>query len=110
MKKIITIIAVCIIAASCRNPNYNPYTPVGPGTYHTCIDPTHKICDGQCECDGLGCTYSLNSKYALQSIPARDYQLEVVEDSLLVFDGHRHVGTIPFGNTAIDSLIMADNE
>lgn len=22
---------------------------------HKCIDKTHKLCDGKCECDGLGC-------------------------------------------------------
>lgn len=22
---------------------------------HNCIDSTHKVCDGECECDGLGC-------------------------------------------------------
>jgi hypothetical protein len=29
-----------------------------PGCYsskHHCIDNTHKTCDGNCECDGLGC-------------------------------------------------------
>jgi len=22
---------------------------------HECIDKTHERCDGECECDGLGC-------------------------------------------------------
>lgn len=27
---------------------------------HTCIDPTHAKCDGQCECDGLACATATN--------------------------------------------------
>jgi hypothetical protein len=23
---------------------------------HACYDSTHKTCDGECKCDGLGCT------------------------------------------------------
>ena len=45
-------------------------------------------------------------------IPAslRDYQIGVVPDSIYLFDGDRKVGAVPFGNTPIDSLIMADNQ
>jgi len=25
---------------------------------HECVDKTHKTCDGECECDGLGCQES----------------------------------------------------
>lgn len=42
--------------------------------------------------------------------PLRDYQIEVTQDSIYVFDGQRGVGALPFGNTPIDSLIMKDNE
>ncbi len=24
-------------------------------SYHICLDPTHEICDGSCECDGIEC-------------------------------------------------------
>lgn len=27
-------------------------------THHECVDKTHKTCDGECECDGLGCQES----------------------------------------------------
>lgn len=26
-----------------------------PSSKHVCIDSTHATCDGECECDGLGC-------------------------------------------------------
>jgi len=42
--------------------------------------------------------------------PLRDYQIEVTQDSIYLFDGDRKVGAVPFGNTPIDSLIMKDNE
>jgi len=45
-------------------------------------------------------------KYA----PLRDYQIEVTQDSIYVFDGDRKVGAVAFGNTPIDSLIMMDNQ
>lgn len=28
---------------------------VEPEPKHTCIDKTHKTCDGRCECDGMDC-------------------------------------------------------
>ena len=43
----------------------------------------------------------------------RDYQLDVGEDSIQVYDGYRHVGTIPFQDTfnitELDNLILLDN-
>ena len=50
-----------------------------------------------------------NSAYTI--IPARDYQIEFVEDSMLIFDGNRYVGTIPmWDNSPLDSLLKKDNE
>ena len=44
----------------------------------------------------------------------RDYQLNVGEDSIEVYDGYRHVGTIPFQDTSniteLDNLILLDNK
>lgn len=53
----------------------------------------------------------INRDTALQYINARDYQIEIVEDSILLFDGNRLVGTLPFTDykTPLDSLIMEDN-
>lgn len=43
----------------------------------------------------------------------RDYQLDVGEDRIQVYDGYRHVGTIPFQDTfnitELDNLILLDN-
>jgi len=82
---------------------------------HRCIDITHQECDGNCECDGMGCVTAVNnSRVTYQIVPLRDYQIEIVVDSLLIYDGKRHVGTIPFftgdNTTPIDSLIMVDND
>jgi len=44
----------------------------------------------------------------------RDYQLDIGEDSIQVYDGYRHVGTIPFQDTSniteLDNLILLDNK
>lgn len=84
---------------------------------HICVDASHEICDGSCECDGLGCKTSQNMLSTYQVVPIRDYQIEIIEDSLLIYDGKRYVGTIAFGNggnswkmSPIDSLIERDNE
>lgn len=51
--------------------------------------------------------------YGYQKVPVRDYQLEVIEDSILIFDGKKHVKTIPFEMehpvTALDIAISEDN-
>ena len=33
----------------------NSTKPLEIGFYHKCSDKTHQTCDGNCECDGLGC-------------------------------------------------------
>jgi hypothetical protein len=77
---------------------------------HICIDRTHRICDGKCSCDGMECPpWTPNN--ALQLIDGRDYQLDLIEDSILVWDGNRYVGTIPmWDNSPLDSLLLKDNE
>lgn len=94
---------------------------------HICIDPTHQTCDGKCTCDGMECyTHYHNGqecRYEGAECPTiqftflRDYQIELLEDSFLIFDGKRYVGSIPFGNggnnqkmNSLDSLIERDNE
>jgi hypothetical protein len=43
----------------------------------------------------------------------RDYQLDVGEENIQVWDGNRHVGTITFQDTSniteLDNLILLDN-
>lgn len=70
-------------------------------TDHVCVDKTHTVCDGNCECDGFGCP------------PAdpRDYQVEVNQDSIMLFDREKRVGAIPLlEDSAIGSLILNDNQ
>lgn len=33
----------------------NSTEPLEIGFYHECNDKTHQTCDGNCECDSLGC-------------------------------------------------------
>lgn len=54
----------------------------------------------------------LNNKYnsAFTTVSARDYQIELMEDSLMIFDGSRLVGTIPYNTSdEIGKLIEKDN-
>lgn len=54
----------------------------------------------------------LNESKAVEtSNPLKDYQLDVYQDSTVIFDGPRHVATLRFDSTqALDSLIMDDNQ
>lgn len=41
----------------------------------------------------------------------RDYQIELWNDSTVIFDGERRVGTMPFDSTqAFDKLMIEDNQ
>lgn len=57
-------------------------------------------------CALCSCT---NEGIKVKYYPLRDYQLEVTQDSIYLFDGDSKVGAIPFGNSPIDSVIMNDN-
>ena len=113
------VIALIVFIASCKtNPNYNPYMPVGPGSHHQCLDATHKLCDGHCSCDGLGCDYATNAtllpgnsgKVAIQYVSARAYQLEIAQDSIILYDGNRVVKKMFFSDDSeIGSVINEDN-
>lgn len=39
-----------------------------------------------------------------------DYQLELEMDSMSLYDQKRFIGKIPYTNSPLDSLLMADNE
>lgn len=58
------------------------------------------------------CTESHLCPRAVEAIEhLRDYQLEVYEDSTVIFDGDRHVSTLRYDSTqALDSVIMDDNQ
>lgn len=48
---------------------------------------------------------------AIQYVNACDYQIEFVEDSMIIWDGRRYVGTLPmWDNSPLDSLLQKDNE
>lgn len=47
----------------------------------------------------------------IQDFLNRDYQLEVYEDSTVIFDGLRKVAVLPYDSTQkLDNVISADNE
>lgn len=58
-----------------------------------------------------------NTPPSVQIIPAPplncdcgEYQLTVSEDGVIVYDGERKVGFLPYSNSALDSLIINDNQ
>lgn len=64
-----------------------------------------QICDGQCKCDGMEC-----GSIPTNVVPLRDYQMELTQDSVYLYDGYILVGTVPFiGNTPLDSILLKDN-
>jgi hypothetical protein len=51
----------------------------------------------------------------IQSLPSHvcnthEYQLEVEEDGLLIYDGDRFVGFAKFQNNSVDKVILRDNQ
>lgn len=66
------------------------------------------------ECPNPHCSNfppSRNVRNAVQFVPAGDYQLELIEDSILVWHGERYVGTLPlWDKSPLDLLITKDNE
>jgi hypothetical protein len=75
---------------------------------HVCIDGTHQTCDGACECDGLGCSQAINQELQASQL-TRDYQLELSDDFIVVYDGERVVGTLTY-KTSLGRMMMKDNE
>jgi hypothetical protein len=48
---------------------------------------------------------------AVQLVPARAYQIELINDSLYIYDGRRYVGRVFFtDDTEIGALIYEDND
>lgn len=62
---------------------------------------------------------SCGNKPTIEPEQLRDYQIELKifdpaietnKDSLYIYSGNRFVGAIPFTHSAIDSLLLKDNE
>ena len=72
-----------------------------------CIAITQKILLA-----GIPQSPTMNSYHkAYQIVPARTYQIDLAEDSAIIWDGHRYVGTIPlWDDSPLDSLMIRDNE
>ena len=49
--------------------------------------------------------------YTYKLTPLRDYQIEIVEDTILLYDGNRCVGKFAWeDSTAFGQLLLGDNE
>lgn len=75
------------------------------GMYYEKVNTTDFLLKNACTADHL-CP---NAQEAIKRL--KDYQLDVYEDSTVIFDGDRHVATLRYDSTsALDKVIMADNE
>ncbi len=62
-KVLIDIIVFCIgtlIGYHCFKPSELKGKKLPDNIEHICTDPYHLTCDGNCECDGLGCSSGIN--------------------------------------------------
>ena len=76
--------------------------------YHTCTDPTHEKCDGECPCDGFECPPIKADSHAIQQC---DYHMTILNDTYTMFteDGDT-VKVFKYGEFPIlDSVVDADN-
>lgn len=89
---------------------------------HVCTDKTHLNCDGGCECDGMECSPINECRYEGRECPnynnctghgiaPRDYQIEVYNDTVWVYDGQRLVERyVTNWKGQIDSVLLNDNQ
>lgn len=91
------IIAMLVIA-------YNHYAR----QYHTCTDPTHERCDGECPCDGFECPPIKADSHATQQC---DYHLTIIDDTYIMIDyAGDTVKIFKYGEMPVlDSVVDADN-
>lgn len=82
----------------------NSQTPVNT---HQCYDKTHITCDGYCECDGLGCPYE-GAECPNAKVVMKDYQIELSNDFIIIYDGNRVVGTLKY-ETSLGKMVLRDN-
>lgn len=98
------ILSVVIITGfTSKSPEVFPQNSI-----HSCYDAIHQRCDGYCECDGLGCPYETTECPNAQ-VAMRDYQIEVLNNTIIVYDGPRIIGSLKF-NTSIGKMILRDNQ
>lgn len=85
MKEIIIILlGICTLISMVYNPNVE----------HQCIDQTHLTCDGNCDCDGLGCgEYIIHPKHCMCGFcieatdsGTRNYIIKENKDSIFIFN------------------------
>jgi len=104
--KQIMILAVVLLAVSCKKPE--PVKPVPPQDNiektsvptHACNDRTHQSCDGNCECDGLAC-----------HLDRGDYQFHMEVDGINVIQDGRFVQFLRWDQIGrLDSILVDDNE
>jgi hypothetical protein len=48
--------------------------------------------------------------YGTDKTTVRDYQIEVTNDSTIIYDGNRKVGSLPYEGSKLDSIIDKDNQ
>ena len=96
---------VLITAFTSKSPEVFPghQSPI-----HSCYDGTHQTCDGYCVCDGMECPYETTECPNAQAA-MRDYQIEVLNNTIIVYDGRRLIGSLKF-NTSIGKMILRDNQ
>ena len=64
-----------------------------------------------CPYEGLECPDTLCREHHSPLSVKGDYQLDVYEDSTVIWDANRHVATLRYDSTqALDKVISADNE
>jgi len=61
MKRDIITVGIIALCGFVAGLGLGKYIYEDKSTYHTCIDRTHRTCDGRCECDGMDC--GLKSDY-----------------------------------------------
>lgn len=64
-----------------------------------------------CSHNGYGCHGNSRIMTRVNAIDERDYQIELTQDSILIYDGERKVGSVKFTEyeTPLDSLLLKDN-
>ncbi len=81
---------------------------------HVCTDKTHSNCDGQCSCDGMECRYEGRECPNYDNCKGhsmRDYQLDLHNDTVWVYDGQRLVERyVTNWKGQIDSVLLNDNQ
>lgn len=111
MKKAIIISLLIVSILALDNISDNPDKPVFKEDKHVCIDSTHILCDGKCECDGLGCNQSVIDSLTKVNVMKGDYQIVVSMDSIFIFDNGRKVGSMVLSwDNKIGEIILKDNE